>query len=97
MSSTWVTVKELKRKLEKYPDEMKVATIWPGCNEDGEARVEGNLDGPDQMEVVRAYEVRSGWYYPVPEHTHELDCQEVLVLSDVGVQWLEVTARNENV
>ena len=88
MSSTWVTVKELRDKLAQYPDNMKVVTIWPGWEH--EASVEGNLDGPDQLEVIKAHEVRSGWLYPPPEWSdEELQQEELLVISDVGVQWLE--------
>jgi len=92
MSSTRVTVKELRDRLAQYPDDMRVVTIWPGHYNHGEAKIEGNLDGPDNLEVIRAWEVRSGWLYP-PSYAYMDDddesCEELLVISDVGVQWLE--------
>lgn len=89
MSEHRVTVSDMIHELSKYPPDMLTAVIYPGYATQGE--VEGQLDGPDNFEVRRVTLARSGYHYP-PDPTHlddELLSMDVLVISDVGVQFLD--------
>jgi hypothetical protein len=89
MSETRITVEELISKLSEYPPDMLAAVIYPGHADMGET--EGQLDGPKHFEVRKCTLARSGYHYP-PDPSHIDDDfleHEVLVISDVGVQWLE--------
>ncbi len=80
MSGNLVTVGELITKLSRYPSDMFV--LIPERHLRGEeARIEGNYDGPEHVQAVKAWEVRSGFLHPLPEHVCEEDAPTVLILS----------------
>jgi hypothetical protein len=85
MSAHHITVRDLMLKLAQYPPDLQVCVIYPGFA-DPDNWCEGKLAGPSEFEVVSVYEVRSGWDYPVPPDADP--DRKVLVISDVGVQWV---------
>lgn len=85
MSTQIKTVSDLIQELLQFPLDYPIASIHP--NQD-ERQVEGELGHVHALEVVFALETRSGWKYPVLD-IMENETVPVLLISDVGKQWLE--------
>lgn len=90
MSATLITVKMLISKLQEFPEDMLVGVVSP--LEESDAKIEGNIEGISQFEVIKAWEVRTGWTYPpetAPTFGGEDMCTDILLLSDTGKEYLE--------
>lgn len=77
MSAAKTTVGELRRMLDKYPDDMLV--VVPATCETGEWRDEGTTSGLDGLYTIHLWEVRTGWHVIHPDET-DPECDQVAVI-----------------
>lgn len=82
MSAKYITVAELIATLSKCPQHLRVAVIYPDVDEH---YGEGELGSVEHIEIITVEESRSGFRYPAMGS----DTEQVVLLSDVGVQWLD--------
>lgn len=93
MSVARITVAQLIERLRELPQDLPVGTLAPVDRT--EASIEGCIEGADLIDVVEAWEVRTGWIYPLPEHADKDFAEKVVVISGEGIQWLEAEAELE--